>query len=141
MDIAKPTEWEDLMGFLQYAIQDPDVVDIWLKDNRAAVGMIPEHHVAVDIFIFYSHENPSLETCRKVIAPLDEKKMIWDGLNVGNLWKDPTVYLYGTLLHWPPEKETTIDQGKELAKLGFKRDGGGKYYLKKNYAGSWEEKV
>lgn len=136
MDIAKPSEWEDLMGFLRSATQDSNVADIWIKDNPLAIGRIPEHHVAVDIFIFYSCSNPSLETCKKVIAPLNQKGMIWDGLNVGNVWKDPTVYLYGTLLHWPPEKDAAIDQGKELAKLGFKRDGGGKYYIKKNYAGS-----
>lgn len=135
MDIAKPSEWEDLIWFLQSATQDSDVADIWLKDNAAARGRIPEYHVAVDIFIFYTRDNPSLKICRKVIAPLNQKKMIWDGLNVGNLWKDPTVYLYGTLLHWPPEKDAAIDQGKELAKLGFKRDGDGKYYIKKNYAG------
>ena len=134
MKVAKPSEWKDLVEFLQSATQSSDVADIWLKDNREAILMVPENHTAVDIFIFYSCPTPPRELCRRVIEPLNSKGMIWDGLNVGALWKDPTVYLYGTLLHWTPEQNAQIDQQVELTKLGFKRDGGGKYYLKKDYS-------
>ena len=120
-------EWEELLHLLDQFIKSDRVRIITIKNNLAArmVGMTPEYHVDLDIFVYYFGEAPSSEVQMEIAKGFigdNGPRKIWDGLNISRAWNDPSVRLYNCLLFWPPEKEQ-ISQADGFKKVGLTSSG------------------
>lgn len=120
--------WNELLVLLTQFTESPFMRQIRLKKNEAAhsVGIAPEHHVSIDLFVFYHREAPSSEQQKAIARGFvgdNGPRKIWDGLNVAAAWKDPTVRLYNCLLYFPPSVAATIRMADDLKKIGFMHAG------------------
>lgn len=117
-------EWEELLQLIRQFVQSPLVKGMTIEHNVAAraTGMTPPDHVDIDMFVYYWNEAPSSEIQQDIARGFigdNGPRKVWDGLNVSNAWKDPTVRLYNCRLFWPIEKDN-ISQADEFRKIGFK---------------------
>lgn len=117
--------WSELLVLLQQFTQSLLVreVKLWKNEAAALSGMTPDHHVDIDLIVYYYNEEPTSESQEAIAKGFigdNGVRKIWDGLNVASLWEDKTVRMYNCRLYFPPSVSTKVSMFDDLTKIGFK---------------------